>query len=308
MNFLSMEYFTVVTQERSFTKAAERLHMTQQSLSAHIAGMEKELGAQLLIRKIPLELTYAGEVLLRYAASFQRDHDAMLREFCDITQNQKGLLRVGAGANRGLTILPGAITEFQKLYPNIIVEMTEASNDTLHQKLLDGAVDLAIANFPESLHGVGLRDFYKEEIVLLVERESFSSFFGEKAAEKEAKLLSGDFSVLKSFPFVLGGVEDIDARIARMILRQGGISRPVVKAVSHNVRMLMTLCVRGIGACFCPENLARATLPPEQLDALMLLRLGEKAQYQIHFGYQASNYQWSVVEAFMNCAQKAMRG
>lgn len=44
MNFSSMEYFTVLAQERNFTRAAERLHITQQSLSSHIAGMEKELG------------------------------------------------------------------------------------------------------------------------------------------------------------------------------------------------------------------------------------------------------------------------
>ena len=44
MNFSSMEYFTVLARERSFTHAAERLHITQQSLSAHIAGMEQELG------------------------------------------------------------------------------------------------------------------------------------------------------------------------------------------------------------------------------------------------------------------------
>ena len=89
-----MEYFEVLAQERNFTKAAERLHITQQSLSSHIAGMEKELGCQLLVRHIPLELTYAGEVLLRYAKHFQREHEDFLRELCDISQNQKGVLRL----------------------------------------------------------------------------------------------------------------------------------------------------------------------------------------------------------------------
>ena len=71
MNFSSMEYFIVLAQERNFTRAAERLHITQQSLSSHIAGMEKELGSQLLVRHVPLELTYAGEVMLRYSTGFQ---------------------------------------------------------------------------------------------------------------------------------------------------------------------------------------------------------------------------------------------
>ena len=101
MNFSSMEYFTILARERSFTKAAEQLHITQQSLSSHIAGLEKELGCHLLVRHIPLELTYAGEVFLRYAGSFQDTQTAMLREFGDISQNQKGILRVGAAPTRG---------------------------------------------------------------------------------------------------------------------------------------------------------------------------------------------------------------
>ena len=48
MNFDSLEYFSVLARERSFTRASERLHITQQSLSGHIAAVEQELGAQLL--------------------------------------------------------------------------------------------------------------------------------------------------------------------------------------------------------------------------------------------------------------------
>ncbi len=86
MNFSSMEYFAALARERNFTRAAEQLHITQQSLSTHIAGLEKELGCKLLIRHVPMELTYAGEVFLRYALSFQQKRTAMLHEFCDISQ------------------------------------------------------------------------------------------------------------------------------------------------------------------------------------------------------------------------------
>ena len=154
MNFSSMEYFTVLAQERNFTRAAERLHITQQSLSSHIAGMEKELGSLLLVRRVPLELTYAGEVLLRYAAGFLKFHNDMQREFCDISQKQKGILRVGAASTRGQMILPETIARFQKSYPNITVILTEVSNDELHQKLLKSDIDLAIAEFPENLPGI----------------------------------------------------------------------------------------------------------------------------------------------------------
>ncbi len=64
MNFQTMDYFVAVAEEKSFTKAAERLSVTQQTLSANIAAAEKELGSKLLERTVPLSLTFAGEELV----------------------------------------------------------------------------------------------------------------------------------------------------------------------------------------------------------------------------------------------------
>ncbi|RHQ87845.1 LysR family transcriptional regulator [Clostridium sp. AF22-10] len=161
MNFQSMEYFAAVAKNRSFTRAADALHITQQTLSAHIAGIERELGCPLLIRHIPLELTYAGEVFLRYATEFNTKYDCMLHEFGDILNNQTGKLRIGIAFTRGHAIMPELIAAFQKEYPGVDVELVESSNDVLQKYLLDGTIDLAIANFqfafPASFCGISMR-------------------------------------------------------------------------------------------------------------------------------------------------------
>lgn len=161
MNFQSMEYFAAVAKNRSFTRAADALHITQQTLSAHIAGIERELGCPLLIRHIPLELTYAGEVFLRYATEFNTKYDCMLHEFGDILNNQTGKLRIGIAFTRGHAIMPELIAAFQKEYPGVDVELIESSNDVLQKYLLDGTIDLAIANFqfasPASFCGISMR-------------------------------------------------------------------------------------------------------------------------------------------------------
>ena len=305
MNFSSMEYFSVLARERSFTKAAERLHITQQSLSSHIAGMEKELDCRLFVRHVPLELTYAGEVLLRYATDFQKTHTAMRHEFCDISQNQTGKLRVGVAATRGRMIITDTLPLFQEEYPNICVELTEASNDALHQKLTEGEIDLAMADFPAALPDVGLRNFYCEEVMLMAEKTFFASIYADDAKNVQRKFQAGDFSQLADCPLLLGGTDDIDGRIGRNVLKRAGVDRPRVKVSSHNVGTLLMLCVQGMGACFCPENLARATLAKKQLQTLEIFKLGTDARYQIRFGYQEQTYQWSVVEAFMGCARNA---
>ena len=67
---------------------------------------------------------------------------------------------------------------------------------------------------------------------------------------------------------------------------------------------LLALCVLGSGACFCPKNLAQAVLTEDQMKKLLLVPLGKEAEYPIRFGYHSDAYQWSVMRAFMDCAQQ----
>lgn len=306
MNFSSLAYFETLAQERSFTRAAQRLHITQQSLSSNIAKMERELGCQLVVRHVPLELTYAGEVLLRYAASFREEYDTMQQEFCDISQNQHGVLRIGITYTRGRVILPDIILAFQQQFPAIRIDIIEDLNDTLRRKLVDGEVDLAIASFPENIPGITVREFYSDEAVMLVSRELFSAIFGDGASERIRRFEEGDYSAIDGCPLLLNSVDDISGHIERSLLKSAGIVNPRIISTSSNTETLLALCARGIGACFCPEILAKAALTDEQFSSLLLLRLGDTARYRICFGYQEHSYQWSIMESFMNTARTVM--
>ena len=302
MNFASLTYFEMLARERSFTRAAQKLHITQQSLSSNIAKLESELGCQLIVRHVPLELTYAGEVLLRYAASFREEYTAMQQEFCDISQNQSGMLRIGVTYTRGRTILPDIIEEFQQQFPAIRVILVEDTNDALRRKVVDGDVDLAIANFPDTIPGIALREFYREEVVMLVSRELFKKIYSDTAEAHAQRFEQGDYTAIDGCPLVLNSIDDIGGHIERSLLKSAGISHSRIVATSSNAETLLALCVRGVGACFCPETLAKAALSPEQLQSLLLLRLGDAARYRICFGFQEHSYQWSIVDAFMDCA------
>ena len=307
MNFATLEYFEMLARERSFTHAAERLHITQQSLSSHIAKLEDELGCKLIVRHVPLELTYAGEVFLDYASSLHEQYITMKQEFWDIAHNEEGTLRVGIAFTRGRTILPDIIMAFREQRPHVRVELVEATNEALRQKLLDGDVDLAIAYFPEPLPGVVLRDFYLEEVVILVQRELFESLYGDEAPARIRRIQDGDYSALEGCPLVLGSLEDIGGRIENTMIKRAGIARPNIVATSSNSGTHLALCVRGAGACLCSETIARASLTEEQLDSLLILRSGETARYPICFGYLDKPYQWSVIQTFMDAATEAMR-
>lgn len=301
MNFDSLEYFSVLARERSFTRAAESLHITQQSLSSHIAGLEKELNCQLVVRRIPLELTYAGQTFLSYAEELRRTQHAMQQEFCDISENQKGELRVGIAFTRGRAVMPHLIVSFQQKYPNVEVTLMEGSNDALQKLLADGDIDLAVAHFPKAPPEVELRDFYEEHIVLCLS-DTLLTRCGVDLAAHEAELRSGDLRALRDCPFVLGRASDIGGRIGRELLRRSGV-KPTIKATSENIETLLALCELGVGVCFSPENLIRTALSDAQIRRLHLLRFDSGASYPIRFGYLRRSYQWSVIDEFIRAAQ-----
>lgn len=227
MNFHSLDYFLVLAREKNFTRAAEALHITQQSLSSHIAGLEKELGCTLLVRRTPLELTYAGRTFLRYAESIGRTRQAMEREFCDISENQKGELRVGIAYTRGRAIMPHLIPAFQRRYPNVEITLLEGSNDAIQKALLSGGIDLAIAGFPHPLPSVVLEDYYLEHIVLCLS-DGLLAQCGIDLDTHRGEIAAGNLSSLRGCPFVLGSAEDIGGRIGRGLLRSSA-SRPSAK-------------------------------------------------------------------------------
>ncbi len=301
MNFDSPEYFIVLARERSFTRAAEALHITQQSLSSHIAGLERELNCQLVVRRTPLELTYAGRTFLRYADSLVQTRQAMQREFCDIAENQRGELRVGIAYTRGRAIMPRLIPAFQREYPNVEVRLLEGSNDALQKALIGGGLDLAIAAFPRALPEAELADYYTEDIMLCL-TGALAARCGFDPQNGRTALIAGELGALRGCPFVLGSTEDIGGRIGRELLRRSGVT-PIVRATSENVETLLALCQQGVGACFCPENLIRTALSPEQIAQLHVLPLSPDASYPIRFGYPRRTYQWSVTEGFIRIAR-----
>ena len=303
MNFSSFDYFEMLARERSFTKAAQKLHITQQSLSSHIASLEEEVGCQLLVRHVPLELTYAGTVFLRYGENVQRELKNMRREFCDITQNQKGVLRIGIAFTRGRAIMPELILNFQKKYPNIEIELSEAANKTLYYKLINGEVDLAIANFSNTMQDVELCDFYREEVVLLISKKLLEQIATGNMEELAKQIQKGNLSTLSKCPFVLGNFDDIAGKIGRTTIKKANFA-PLVKAKSDNIETLLSLCMQGVGACFCPENLAYAAVSPNELKQMYIFSLGKQAEYPIRFGFLKSNYQWKIISEFIRISKE----
>lgn len=307
MNTPRFDYFITLARERSFTKAAKKLHITQQTLSNYIAQLEKEIGSILFVRNIPLKLTYAGEVYLRYALAIQNQMENMQHELDDIAQKEKGLLKIGIAFSRGRILLPKIISAFQKAHPFMQVQLVENSNEILRSKLLNHEIDLVIANFTEAIPGVELKNFYEEENVLFISEDLLDKIYGgDKEKILEQVIFLQNLYPLRKCPFVLMNAENIAGRIGRNFLAEAGFAVDV-KVESDNIETLLALCLAGVGACFCPEILAQKTLPAVELAKLRVVRLGDKAKYRIRFGYAKQNYQWKAIDEFIKVAASSVQ-
>lgn len=303
MNFQTFEYVRVIAEERSFTRAAARLHVTQQTLSAHVASVEKEMGRALFVRTTPLGLTHEGEAFLSHAARIEDDVRALRRDMATSPAEQTGTLRVGIAYTRGRALLPPVLERLCASYPNVRVRLDEGTNDEIMANLTGGREDVAIfAASGARLPGIRLEDFYEERIVLLASKALLTGR-GVDEAEMAARLCKGDLSPLERLPLVLGGAADITGGLGLSLFAQTGIN-PQVRVQSNNMETLLALCLRGVGACLCPLNLVGTAAPPEARAGLATFELGPQARYRILFGLPAGDYRWGVTEAFMRIARE----
>lgn len=301
MNFLSMDYFLMLAKERNFTRAAEKLHVTQQTLSAHIAALEKETGSPLFVRHVPLELTYAGTIFLRYAEGFQQNMRSLKNELNDAACNKAGELRIGTAPARERILLPDLITSFQKEHPRVRFQLTEASNQVLQEKLLNGEIDLAIANFPKSLPGIERIPFYEEELILLAAARLLErTAIPEALRNKDALTYKELRTIIGAVPLLTNSKDTIVGSIIWRFFAENDIV-PIVKAESGNMETLLRLCSLGNGILLCPEILAHNTLTEEQLTKMKQYHLPQ-FRFTISFGCRKEKHRWSVLNAFIQNA------
>jgi len=144
MGLRGLRYYLVAAEEMNFRRAAEKLYITQQTLSVHIQKLEKQYGAQLFERKPRLMLTPAGAALVEYARKTLRLEKLFRSQLADLSDTSLGHMEVGITGIRGTIFMPRIWESFHRNFPNITLSLTEASTSRLDDLLQQGLLDLYI--------------------------------------------------------------------------------------------------------------------------------------------------------------------
>ncbi|MDJ0356180.1 LysR substrate-binding domain-containing protein [Paenarthrobacter sp. PH39-S1] len=133
--------FLAVAETGSFTRAAERLHLSQPTVSQHVKKLETESGRQLVARDTrEVRLTDNGDAMTGFARTILAANEDAARYFSGAAM--RGRLRFGTADDLAITGLPRILREFRQLYPQINLELTVSQSDQLHRRLKAGQLDL----------------------------------------------------------------------------------------------------------------------------------------------------------------------
>ena len=173
MNIKQAQYIQTIANEGSITAAAKKLYISQPSLSQMVRQVEKELGVTLFDRtSLPLRLTYAGEKYLECAHTMIVATDRLENQLQDIRQENSGHLRLGISVQRGMRILPLAMSKFIARYPNVSLELRETGSVRMEDLLRYGEIDLAFAALESTSARFDYKLIEKETTGILVGRSS----------------------------------------------------------------------------------------------------------------------------------------
>lgn len=160
MLYDKLDYVIAVAEERNLTKAAQRLYVSQPTLSMYLNRLEEELGAKLFDRtKSPITITEAGQFYLQKMKQIALAERTMRQELQFISHPAQTFV-VGIGQYRGNHWLPLILPQFCELHPDVNIQLVQTAEDVIYDKLQQQQIDLFIGAYPTAS-----QEFIVEELM-----------------------------------------------------------------------------------------------------------------------------------------------
>ncbi len=218
MELKELDYLIAIAEEKSISRAAERLYMAQSSLSQFLSSAEANLGYRLFIRQSSgVRPTAAGQVMIDYAyralSEFHRAQDQMQ----DITDLKQGKVILGISGFRGSYLLPPVLDKFRKQYPGIHVNIVEQNSMALEERLLAGTIDIAVIVLPASDRRISSKFLMRDEICLIAGKNHPVLAYAKEKSGSAGTRFSVDIRDTAGFEYYLSDYDTILGREARKI-------------------------------------------------------------------------------------------
>jgi DNA-binding transcriptional LysR family regulator len=262
MDFRQLQYMLKVAEEKSFSKAAQKLYIAQPSLSQYIQKLEQQLGVQLFDRSTnPLKLTYAGEQYAQTAKNILDLKDQLSNQMEDIANFKKGRLTIGLSAFRSAYIMPKIFPLFYKKFPGIDIVLMEGNSVELEDLAIKGTTDISLMTLPIKENLFCYEPILMEKILLAVPPHNPVAKKAIKGHYNQHTHAEISLHELCNEPFILLKQHQKLHQIAVSLCKQAGF-KPKIILESESIEATHALVSSGMGIAFIPDTIALFTQTP----------------------------------------------
>lgn len=264
--FQLKDYILEIYRTGSFSQAAANLYISQPSLSASVARLEKRIGEPLFDRSThPIRLTPCGEAYLRSAQMITTAEDNFTAFLEEYGKCQTGALVLG-GSNMNISFtLPKLIKQFRAAYPHIQVQVEEGNIDQLKQRLLEGKIDLVVDSCEVDEELFRNYPYAPENLLLAIPAEfSCNREFREYAMTREDVLVGKHLrqqkilplEKVKDVPFVFPTPETDTYKRSMSLCKKAGF-KPNIILSFHQQATVFHMNSAAMGAAFISDMLIK---------------------------------------------------
>ncbi|MBQ4898401.1 LysR family transcriptional regulator [Paenibacillus sp. Marseille-P2973] len=251
MELRQLQYTLQIAEERNFSRAADKLHIAQPSLSQQLSKLEQELGVKLFQRNTStVELTHAGASFIEHARKIMDAVQQLRQEMDDISQLRAGRVVIGSMPITGSHLLPYVLPAFNAAYPDIQVTLLEDTSLNLEKLTAGGGTDLSLLSLPLQEPSLTYEPIGEEIIDLAVPPQ-------HPLAALESSSEGVSLEQLKDEPFIVLKKGQGFRKLTMDLCRGAGFE-PNVVFESNNIETVQSLVAAGMGITLVPRFIARA--------------------------------------------------
>ncbi|MBQ3441980.1 MAG: LysR family transcriptional regulator [Selenomonadaceae bacterium] len=283
MEIRQLEYFLMVSRVNSFTRAAERLYVSQPAVTNAVRSLEDELGIQLFDRSQKQALlTTEGKIFFAHVEQIMNGISNTLEEINSLKNLGTGIVNIGLTALGGIPSCVFLLKEFVEGYPNIKISVREDETEKLQKLLVEDKLDFAFVFSGKEKSTLAYLELPPQELALCCNRRH--RFRRQNVLPLEE----------------LGNESLILPKTARDFFVDSNILRNVVAEISH-VQTIKSLVSAGLGVSILPEEIF------EQDDNLIAVALEPPIYLQPVIAYKKNRKQSHAAEAFLDSVRKELK-
>lgn len=246
MDILHLRYFLEVARQKSFTKASQKLRVSQPSISKVIKTLENELNVTLLERTgREIELTDAGRAVFEKAQHVVLEFQDLASELSEVCNLQRGEITIGLPPMVGARFFPKVIGHFRQAYPLIQIKLIEVGSKQIEAGVEAGTLDIGVIALPASQDGFEVFPFVNEALCVVL-------YHDHPLAGNAALPLAA----LKEEPFVLYK-EDFSLYDHILSQCQARGFRPAIACQSSQWDFIGEMVGARLGVALLPETICK---------------------------------------------------